>query len=167
MSAFEVLGLDHLVLRVRQPMRMLDFYCRVLGCQLEREVAELGLYQLRAGSQLIDLVDIQGPLGGDGQVPDQCKANLDHFCLLIAPFEVEALYQYLAKNAVIYERASQRFGAQGEGLSVYVYDPEGNQVELKGASDMGSAPAPLIVQSYKMLSVPFKSNVVFFHLVPD
>lgn len=131
-AMFEVVGLDHLVLRVRQPMRMLDFYCRVLGCKLEREVADLGLYQLRAGQHLIDLVDIQGPLGGDGQAVDQCQANMDHFCLIITPFEVESLARYLTANRVIFEPAVMRIGAQGEGLSMYVYDPEGNQVELKG-----------------------------------
>lgn len=132
-AIFEVLGLDHLVLRVRQPIRMLDFYCRILGCKLEREVADLGLYQLRVGRQVIDLVDIQGPLGGDGEAPDQCKANMDHFCLLVSPFEAEAVGAYLRKNGVIHEQPVSRIGAQGEGLSIYVYDPEGNQVELKGS----------------------------------
>ena len=133
-AMFEVVGLDHLVLRVRQPLRMLDFYCGVLGCTLEREVADLGLYQLRAGEHLIDLVDIQGPLGGEGQAPDQCKANLDHFCLRVAPFEVARLCAYLSENGVIHEQPLLRVGAQGEGLSVYLYDPEGNQVELKGGT---------------------------------
>lgn len=131
-AMFEILGLDHLALRVRQPMRMLDFYCRVLGCKLEREVADLGLYQLRAGAQLIDLVDIQGPLGGDGETPDQCKANLDHFCILVSPFEVARICAYLSANGVIHEQPKLRYGAQGKGPSIYLYDPEGNQVELKG-----------------------------------
>ena len=133
-ATFDVLGLDHLVLRVRQPMRMLDFYCRILGCKLEREVADLGLYQLRVGNQVIDLVDVQGPLGGDGGVPDQCKANMDHFCLLVSPFDAAALAAHLRKNSVIHEPAVRRIGAQGEGLSMYVYDPEGNKVELKGSA---------------------------------
>lgn len=142
-AKFEVLGLDHLVLRVRQPMRMLDFYGRILGCKLEREVADLGLYQLRVGNQVIDLVDIQGPLGGDGEAPDQCKANLDHFCLLVAAFDAVALSAYLRKNGVIHEPAVSRIGAQGEGMSIYVYDPEGNKVELKGAALSGAGSSPL------------------------
>lgn len=131
-AMFEVLGLDHLALRVRQPMRMLDFYCRVLGCKLEREVADLGLYQLRAGNHLVDLIDIQGPLGRDGGPADQCRANMDHFCLLVSPFEVSSLCAHLKRNGVIHEQPVLRVGAQGEGLSIYLYDPEGNQVELKG-----------------------------------
>lgn len=129
---FKIVGLDHLMLRVRQPVRMLDFYCRVLGCQLEREQEDLGLYQLRAGMQLIDLVDVYGPLGGDGIPADQCKANMDHFCLLITPFEIETLSAYLTEHGVIHEKPALRYGAQGEGMSLYLYDPEGNQVELKG-----------------------------------
>lgn len=129
---FTILGLDHLVLRVRQPERMLDFYCRILGCTLEREKSDIGLYQLRAGAQLIDLVDIRGPLGGDGEAADQCKANMDHFCLRISPFEPDALRLYLECNGVICEEPQLRYGAEGEGPSVYVFDPEGNQVELKG-----------------------------------
>ncbi|MGO5000624.1 VOC family protein [Oceanisphaera sp. W20_SRM_FM3] len=131
-ARFEVLGLDHLALRVRQPLRMLDFYCTVLGCKLEREVVDLGLYQLRIGNHLLDLIDIQGPLGADGQTPELCKANMDHFCLLVSAFDAEALGAHLRKNGVIHEPAKPRFGAQGEGLSMYVYDPEGNKVELKG-----------------------------------
>ncbi|MBU3824151.1 MAG: VOC family protein [Candidatus Oceanisphaera merdipullorum] len=129
---FEVVGLDHLVLRVRQPIRMLDFYCRILGCKLDREVADLGFYQVRVGNQVLDLVDVQGPLGADGGTPDQCKANMDHFCLLVSAFDAEALSAYFRKNGVIHEPATSRISAQGEGLSMYVYDPEGNKVELKG-----------------------------------
>ncbi|MDP5293764.1 VOC family protein [Oceanimonas sp. CHS3-5] len=135
---FRVMGLDHLVLRVRNPQRMLDFYCKVLGCCLEREKAEIGLYQLRAGDQLIDLVDIRGPLGGDGEAADQCKANMDHFCLRIDPFDPDALLNYLSLSGVVCEPPVMRYGAQGEGPSIYLFDPEGNQIELKGHIDTAS-----------------------------
>lgn len=134
---FRITGLDHLVLRVRNPQRMLNFYCKVLGCALEREKADIGLYQLRAGDQLIDLVDIRGPLGGDGEAVDPCRANMDHFCLRIDPFDPDALLNYLSLSGVICEPPSVRYGAQGEGLSIYLFDPEGNLIELKG--DIGSA----------------------------
>lgn len=130
---FKILGLDHLVLRARQPERMLDFYCRILGCTLERQKSDIGLYQLRAGAQLIDLVDIRGPLGGDGEAPARCKANMDHFCLSIDPFDADEICTYLSLNGVIFEAPVMRYGAEGEGLSVYLFDPEGNQIELKGA----------------------------------
>ncbi|GAA3549454.1 VOC family protein [Zobellella aerophila] len=136
---FQILGIDHLVLRVRHPERMIDFYCRILGCRLEREKTDIGLYQLRAGDSLIDLVDIRGPLGGDGQEADQCKANMDHFCLRITPFDADNLLTYFSKAGVICEPPVMRYGAEGEGPSVYLFDPEGNQLELKGPQGAGKA----------------------------
>lgn len=135
---FRITGLDHLVLRVRNPQRMLNFYCKVLGCCLEREKADIGLYQLRAGDQLIDLVDIRGPLGGEGEAADHCRANMDHFCLRIDPFDPDALLNYLSLSGVICEAPVMRYGAQGEGLSIYLFDPEGNQIELKGDAEAAS-----------------------------
>jgi catechol 2,3-dioxygenase-like lactoylglutathione lyase family enzyme len=81
---FRVTGLDHVVLRVRDVGSMVRFYSEVLGCAVEREVEELGLIQLRAGSSLIDLVDAAG---GEGQ-------NMDHFCLRIEPFDPAALSRH-------------------------------------------------------------------------
>ena len=66
---FEVKHLDHVVLRVRDVGRMVRFYGEVLGCAVERELAELGLVQLRAGNALIDLVDVAGELGRRGGAP--------------------------------------------------------------------------------------------------
>ena len=66
MSAIEILGLDHVVLRVRSLDGALRFYCEALGCSIERRVDELGLIQLRAGTALIDLVPIDSPLGRAG-----------------------------------------------------------------------------------------------------
>lgn len=135
---FQIMGIDHLVLRVRYPERMLDFYCRILGCRLEREKSDIGLYQLRAGTSLIDLVDIRGPLGGDGQEADQCKANMDHFCLRIEPFDADQLLTYFNLAGVICEPPVMRYGAEGEGPSIYLFDPEGNQLELKGPAEAGN-----------------------------
>ena len=63
MSAIEIRGIDHVVLRVTDVSASLRFYCDVLGCREERRLDELGLIQLRAGAALIDLVPIDSPLG--------------------------------------------------------------------------------------------------------
>jgi glyoxylase I family protein len=131
---FTLAGLDHLVLRVADLPRMRAFYCEVLGCRLEREQPELGLTQLRAGTSLIDLVTRDGPLGRQG--PDGAGRNLDHFCLTLAPFEEGALTAWLASQGVRAHDPAERYGAQGEGRSLYIEDPEGNSVELKGAEPM-------------------------------
>jgi glyoxylase I family protein len=128
---FSVQGIDHIVLRVRELPRMLAFYRDVLGCALERQHPELGLTQLRAGSSLIDLVTLDGPLGGAG--PQGPGRNVDHFCLTLAPFEEARLIAWLAERGVAVEAPASRYGAQGEGRSFFVADPEGNHIELKAA----------------------------------
>jgi glyoxylase I family protein len=136
--AFKINGIDHVVLRVRDLPRSLEFYRDVLGCTLEREQPELGLTQLRAGRCLIDLVTAEGPLGsrrgtlagagaGAGAGP-----NLEHFCLSIAPFEESALAQQLTAAGVCVHEPGSRYGADGAGRSFYIEDPDGNRVELTG-----------------------------------
>ncbi|HYB32481.1 MAG TPA: VOC family protein [Steroidobacteraceae bacterium] len=128
---FAVQGIDHLVLRVRELPRMLEFYRGVLGCALERQQVELGLTQLRAGRSLIDLVTLDGPLGAGA--PPGPGRNLEHFCLTLAPFDERALSAWLSARGVAVEAPASRYGAQGEGRSFFISDPEGNRIELKGA----------------------------------
>jgi glyoxylase I family protein len=126
-------AIDHLVLRIVDLDRMLRFYVDVLGCTLERRQDAIGLVQLRAGHSLIDLVPVDGPLGRAGGTPPGPQGrNLDHFCLRVEPFEEAALRAHLAAHGVAAGAVEQRYGAEGEGPSLYVTDPEGNVVELKG-----------------------------------
>ncbi len=125
--------LDHLVLRVRDLDTMLTFYGRVLGCTVERRRDDLGLVQLRAGRALLDLVPVDGPLGRAGGAPPGAEArNLDHFCFRVEPWDEAAIRAHLAAQGVETGATAMRFGAEGEGPSIYVTDPEGNVVELKG-----------------------------------
>jgi len=130
---FRPLTLDHLVLRVVDLDRMQRFYCDVLGCTVERRQAGIGLLQLRAGDALIDLVPVSGPLGRAGGAPPGREGrNLDHFCLRIEPFDEALIRAQLARHGVEAGPVEQRYGAEGEGPSIYLDDPEGNVVELKG-----------------------------------
>ncbi|WP_373378753.1 VOC family protein [Cupriavidus nantongensis] len=132
-AAFRILGIDHLVLRSADVAALRRFYVDVLGCSVEREQADLGLTQLRAGASLIDLVTLDGPLGrAGGAGPGAQGRNLDHFCLRIDPFDAQALRARLARHGVDAGEVAQRFGAEGKGPSLYVQDPDGNVVELKG-----------------------------------
>jgi catechol 2,3-dioxygenase-like lactoylglutathione lyase family enzyme len=125
--------IDHLVLRVANLEAMVDFYCRVIGCALERRQDKLGLVQLRAGRSLIDLVSISGALGAaGGAAPGSEGRNLDHFCLRVEPFDLTEIRTLLAKNGVQAGDVESRYGAEGEGPSIYLLDPEGNVIELKG-----------------------------------
>jgi glyoxylase I family protein len=130
---FNLRGLDHIVLRVRDPAAMRAFYCDVLGCTFEREQAEIGLLQLRAGASLIDLVDVEGKLGRKGgAAPGGEARNVDHFCLGVEPWDEAAILEHLRAHGVAIGEIGQRYGAEGNGPSIYVDDPEGNTVELKG-----------------------------------
>ena len=133
MSALEIRGIDHVVLRVRDLAASLRFYCDVLGCSVERSSDALGLYQLRAGDSLIDLVPVEGPLGRLGGAPPGSEArNVDHVALALARFDEAALRHHLAAHGVEPGDVAPRYGAAGLGPSMYVRDPDGNVVELKG-----------------------------------
>ncbi len=125
--------LDHLVLRVTDLQAMMAFYIDVIGCTLEKTQEALGLYQLRAGTALIDLVPVDGPLGQKGgAAPGVEGRNLDHFCLRVEPFDADAIIAHLIAHGASPAPVVSRYGAEGQGPSIYVADPEGNVVELKG-----------------------------------
>jgi catechol 2,3-dioxygenase-like lactoylglutathione lyase family enzyme len=129
--------IDHLVLRVVDLERMLAFYGGVLGCPVERRDDAIGLVQLRAGRSLIDLVPVAGRLGAaGGAAPGREGRNLDHFCLRVEPFDAEAIRRELGAADVAIGEVVPRFGAEGTGPSIYITDPEGNTVELKGPPDL-------------------------------
>lgn len=132
MRPFALVGLDHIVLRVADLDASLHFYQEILGCSKERQLPDLGLYQLRAGHQLIDLVTIGSKLGGDVPVSLDGR-NQDHFCLTLDEFDEVSLREYLASHGLEASEAGERYGAEGYGLSVYINDPDGNTVELKAS----------------------------------
>ncbi|MDB5933202.1 MAG: family virulence protein [Massilia sp.] len=125
--------IDHIVLRVVQLDAMIRFYCDVLGCRIERRQDEIGLVQLRAGSALVDLVPVDGKLGKTGgAAPGREGRNLDHVCFRVEPFDEQAIRAHLAAHGVQAGPVESRYGAEGEGPSIYLQDPENNTVELKG-----------------------------------
>lgn len=128
-----VLRIDHVVLRVADLERSLAFWRDVLGCPLEKVQAGIGLYQLRAGDALIDLVPVDGELGrAGGRAPGPEGRNVDHVCLRVEPFDEAAIRAHLARHGIEVADAGIRYGAEGNGPSLYIADPDGNGVELKG-----------------------------------
>ncbi|MES2038326.1 MAG: VOC family protein [Pseudomonadota bacterium] len=133
---FKIREIDHLVLRVKDLDSMLHFYCDVLGCPVERRQEEIGLTQLRAGRSLIDLITVTGKLGRmGGAAPGKEGRNMDHLCLRVEPFDLASIKTHLQTHGVTVGEVGQRYGAEGDGLSIYISDPEGNVVELKGPPD--------------------------------
>jgi glyoxylase I family protein len=134
MPPFTVQRIDHIVLRVADLERSVDFYVRVLGLALVRRRDELGLVHLRAGASMIDLVSLDGALGAKGgRGPGTEGRNVDHLCLRIEPYDERALLDFVTSHGIaVAGRAARNFGAEGDGPSLYIADPDGNLLELKG-----------------------------------
>jgi glyoxylase I family protein len=131
----QLAGIDHVVIRVKDTELCLKFY-QDLGCRLVKRNEAAGIYHLHCGgSTLIDLVPMDGTLGVRGGAPpdvSQGRHNMDHLCLKVDPFDKDAIYNHLQSIGVEAEDCCQRFGADGDGPSIYLKDPEGNGLELKG-----------------------------------
>lgn len=135
--------IDHVVLRVVDLDVMIRFYCDVLGCTVERRQDEIGLVQLRAGSALVDLVPVDGKLGRQGgAAPGREGRNVDHVCFRVEPFDDAGIRAHLGAHGVACGPTESRYGAEGEGPSIYLDDPEGNTLELKGPARRAGATPP-------------------------
>ncbi len=121
---FEILGIDHVVLRVADLERAIAFYEGVLGAKVERRAEKFALVQLRAGRSLIDLIE--------APEKDREGANMDHFALRIEPFDEAAIRAHLETHGIEAGEVKRRYGAEGDGPSLEIEDPEGNHVELMG-----------------------------------
>ena len=137
---FSLQALDHIVLRVPDIAKAEAFYTRVLGAVEERRVALARLVQLRAGQSLIDLID----QGAEGIAPERSSRELDHFAIRIEPFDEEQIRLHLAAHGVDIVEHGNRYGAQGNGPSIYITDPFGTVVELKGPALPVESATPLL-----------------------
>jgi len=125
-------SIDHVVFRVADIDTSLRFYTEVLGAEVEKVQDGIGLWQLRAGTALIDLVPLSGKLGRVGGAgPGAEGRNVDHVCFRLAEWDEAAIVAHLARHGFD-TQVAQRYGAQGEGPSIYLTDPDGNGLELKG-----------------------------------
>jgi catechol 2,3-dioxygenase-like lactoylglutathione lyase family enzyme len=120
---FQVLRLDHVVLAVSDLQRAEAFYSRLLGAHVERRLENPKLVQLRTGDSLLDLVP---------GAPDPAHPNMAHYCFRIDPFDEAAIHAHLQSLGVTPENSGERYGADGHGPSIYLRDPDHNQIELKG-----------------------------------
>jgi catechol 2,3-dioxygenase-like lactoylglutathione lyase family enzyme len=126
--AVKITGLDHVVLRTKKLDEVLGFYRDKLGCPVERTLEVIGLYQLRAGTALVDVLDSNVftiAQAGPGE------SLFDHFCLSVAASSAAELCAMLDARGIAHGEPAERYGATGNGTSVYVVDPDGRTVELK------------------------------------
>ena len=127
-----VQNIDHVVLRIVDLDKVARFYIDVLGARWEKKQEQIGLYQLRLGTSLLDLVPVDSKVGRMGGAPPGAEGrNVDHICFRVLPWDGQEVLAHLAANGIGGEIVS-RYGADGAGPSVYLTDPEGNNLELKG-----------------------------------
>lgn len=121
MAAVKVTGLDHIVLRCADVEVSLSFYCDELGLVPER------VEEWRRGEVLFPSVRVNSTTVIDLFAAPRAGENLDHFCLVIEPTDLDALAGHFPGS----RRADGLFGAQGFASSVYLDDPDGNTIELR------------------------------------
>jgi len=124
--------LDHVVFRVRDPRKSLAFYQDVLGMDLANYNEAVQLWQLQCGAGMIDLM----PMAGDSPLPDLGKRHVDHVCIGVEGKNIHAIADYLkARGVEVIGEPTLRNGARGQGLSIYIQDPDGYILEIKQESE--------------------------------
>jgi glyoxylase I family protein len=127
---FEIVELDHVVLRVRDQEVSQRFYTEVLGLTLDHVNVPIRLVQLRAGRHLLDLLPLDEAESGSGGGGGETR--MDHLCFSLRCDDLDTLVEFLRSRAVpIDGETAIRRGAFGSGPSVYVRDPDGYRIELK------------------------------------
>ncbi|QSN61334.1 VOC family protein [Caballeronia sp. M1242] len=128
----QIREIDHVVIRCIDLDVMIDFYRTALGCAVEKEQRDIGLVQMRAGRSLIDLLAVGASIDRPESGQPGAGRNMDHLCLGVAPFDAAALRAHLETHGAGIGEEARRYGAEGFGPSLYLFDPEGNMIELKG-----------------------------------
>jgi glyoxylase I family protein len=137
----QIREIDHIVIRCADLERQVAFYRDVLGCPIEKEQRDLGLIQMRAGRSLIDLLAVGAKIDRPESGQPGKGRNMDHLCVRVEPFDAHALRVHLEQHGVRIGEEARRYGAEGFGPSLYLFDPEDNMIELKGPPET-TPPAP-------------------------
>ena len=116
-------GLDHVVLNVADVERSLAFYCDELGLAPER------VEEWRRGEIFFPSVRVDAHTIIDLLATPRTGENADHLCLVVEPVDLEAVKA--SGRFEVVDGPDIRFGARGNGTSLYVKDPDGNTVELR------------------------------------
>jgi catechol 2,3-dioxygenase-like lactoylglutathione lyase family enzyme len=118
-----VVALDHVVLNVADVERSLAFYCDELGLAPER------VEEWRRGEVFFPSVRVDERTIIDLLAAPRTGQNTDHVCLVVEPIDLAAVAA--SGRFEVVDGPATRFGARGDGTSLYVKDPDGNTVELR------------------------------------
>lgn len=131
-TPFTIVGLDHVVLYVDGMDKALAFYQGVLGLPHAYSYPNIAMEQLWIGTELLVLIDLADPKGAKARPDHVAGKNMDHFCISVGPFDKDSLKAHLEKHNVEIVNEAFHGGARGMGEAIYINDPFGNMVELKG-----------------------------------
>jgi len=135
---FKIKRLDHLVIKTTNIKEMMSFYCFILGYKIQRDsLKETGLLELSAGESMIDLFDSKHESNLNRLSGESKNNNIDHFCILLDNFDETDIKVHLKSFGVACSEIEMNYGSSGYGPSVYIHDPDGNKVELKGVVNSG------------------------------
>lgn len=118
-----VVDLDHVVIMTEDVEASLGWWCGVLG------LAPVRVEEWRAGRAPFPSVRINEGTIIDLLAGSPTGRNMDHVCLAITGTDVDRLAASGVFEAL--DGPGPRFGARGEGTSLYVRSPEGTTVELR------------------------------------
>ena len=136
MKSIKITGLDHIVLNVRDIDRSLTFYTQVLGLKGERvqefKEGKVGFPSVRINEHtIIDLFPLEGAEVQE-KIAEKTQRNLNHFCLVAVKEDFSGIVDYLKGHGIaIREGPISRWGARGRATSVYFFDPDGNEIEIR------------------------------------
>ena len=131
--------LDHIVLNVRDIPTSLNFYTSILQFDAERvpeyEAGSVPFPSVRVNANTV--IDLFSPkMWGSEPATDSKRINLNHFCLALEFTAWWALRQRLIASGVgLHRDMSRNWGARGGGISMYFFDPDGNEIEARYYED--------------------------------
>jgi catechol 2,3-dioxygenase-like lactoylglutathione lyase family enzyme len=99
----------------------------------EFKAGKVGFPSVRINAEtIIDLFPVKERAGEAVEQGAMKHSNLNHFCLVVEPDAFEGLVDYLEGNRVtVREGPISRWGARGRAMSVYFFDPDGNEIEIR------------------------------------
>ena len=130
-TSLRIIAMDHIVLNVGDVQRSLAFYCDVLGLKPERvdefRGGKVGFPSVRINEGT--LIDLTASANGS---PAREQRNLNHFCMVAETTDLDSLIAMLkARNVEVLRGPVSRWGARGQAMSVYLHDPDGNEIEIR------------------------------------